>query len=75
MTDDERREEGAEEAIEDLEAPAESLEDVAGGRGKCMAPSCLGSGSKVVVNCEGGTCKATMADCDKYSKVIIFHEA
>ncbi|HEX4034788.1 MAG TPA: hypothetical protein VHX66_10120 [Solirubrobacteraceae bacterium] len=31
MTDGERNEEGAEEALEDLEAPAESAADVAGG--------------------------------------------
>jgi len=32
MTDEERTEEAAEEEIEDLEAPAEALRDVAGGR-------------------------------------------
>ena len=31
MTDEEREKEGAEEAIEDLEAPAEKQEDVQGG--------------------------------------------
>ena len=31
MTDEEPRKEGADEAIEDLEAPADELEDVAGG--------------------------------------------
>ena len=31
MTDEERKQEGAEEEIEDLEAPAETQNDVAGG--------------------------------------------
>ena len=32
MTDDERKQEGAEEEIEDLESPAETQSDVVGGR-------------------------------------------
>lgn len=54
MTDEERQE-GAEENIEDLEAPADAQSDVAGGKGKpptctvprvtnvrCAPPSCTG---------------------------------
>ena len=33
MNDDERREEGTEEQVEDLEAPADVQDDVAGGAG------------------------------------------
>ena len=52
MTDEERSEEGAEEAIEDLDAPAEAQDDVAGGAacrkpsgpGGCRPPTCLDSG-------------------------------
>jgi hypothetical protein len=39
MTEEERDQEGAEEAIEDLEAPATAQRDVAGGMG-CTSPSC-----------------------------------
>ena len=43
MTDEQRNEEGAEEAIEDLEAPAAVQSDVAGGKGMpptyCALPS------------------------------------
>ena len=39
MTDDERREEGTEEQVEDLEAPADVQDDVAGGAG-CQGGSC-----------------------------------
>ena len=42
MTDEQRNEEGAEEAIEDLEAPAAAQEDVAGGKipeTYCRAPT------------------------------------
>ena len=33
MTDEERKQEGAEEFVEDLEAPEKAQSDVAGGRG------------------------------------------
>jgi hypothetical protein len=42
MTDEQRSDEGAEEAIEDLEAPAEAQGDVAGGaipKTYCVVPS------------------------------------
>lgn len=62
MTDEERHDEGAEEGIEDLEAPADAQSDVAGGvapKGctvpkvtnvRCAPPSCTGAS-----NCSGKT--------------------
>jgi hypothetical protein len=63
MMDEERRGEGAEEPIEDLEAPADAQSDVAGGVGKppacsvppvtnvrCAPPSCTGAS-----HCSGKT--------------------
>jgi hypothetical protein len=46
MSDEERREEAAPEAIEDLEAPADAQSDVGGGlcadpTEVCAAPSCV----------------------------------
>jgi hypothetical protein len=55
MTFDQSDEEGAEEAIEDLEAPAEAQGDVAGGKGKgCGKPSMV---------CAAPTCAMTDAAC------------
>jgi hypothetical protein len=53
MTDEERAKEGEEEPIEDLEAPADAQQDVAGGKG-CGQPS---------VRCDGDTCALTVAQC------------
>ena len=50
MTDDDRSEEGAEEAIEDLEAPASALRAVAGG-----ATPCPEKGGVSAI-CVGGSC-------------------
>ena len=58
MTDEERSEEGAEEPIEDLEAPAQALQDVAGGAGACSKPSC-----NATVECSLPTCAATEYVC------------
>lgn len=58
MTDEEREQEGAEEDVEDLEAPAKQQEDVAGGAG-CQGGSC----GKPSLRCEGGTCVITEALC------------
>jgi hypothetical protein len=55
MTNDQFDDEGAEEAIEDLEAPADAQTDVAGGKG----PAC-GSPSMV---CAAPTCKTSAALC------------
>jgi len=57
MTHDEHTEEGAPEAIEDLEAPAEAQEGVAGGA--CPNPTC-GTPSMI---CAAPTCKATAGLC------------
>lgn len=58
MTEEERREEGGEEQIEDLDAPAESQADVAGGaptQGKCcISPS---------MRCAVPSCVDTKARC------------
>lgn len=54
MTDEERRQDGAEEEIEDLEAPASAQADVAGGacidytHHWCMDPTCAAT------RCEAG---------------------
>jgi hypothetical protein len=70
MTDEQKRQEGAEEAIEDLEAPAAAQEDVAGGAA-CEPVSC-----GYTVLCLGGTCKITKTTCENTSrKIIVFdHE-
>jgi hypothetical protein len=65
VTEDERQREGAEEAIEDLEAPAAAQDDVAGG-GICGYHSC-GVPSMI---CDG-TCNNTTAECTWQSKRII----
>jgi hypothetical protein len=64
MTGDDRSEEGAEEAIEDLEAPASALGAVAGGVGcpgtetttYCFPPSCT-KGSRTACT---GTAKTSI---------------
>lgn len=72
MTDDER-EEGAEEAIEDLEAPAAAQRDVAGGLMdgpvKCATPTCIRA--TINVWCVPPTCAQSLQDCDNYTKDII----
>jgi len=53
MTDEQREEEGEEEAIEDLDAPADVQRDVAGGEG-CGKPSLI---------CAEPTCSVSHAAC------------
>jgi hypothetical protein len=53
MSDDQHRDEGAEETIEDLEAPAQSLADVAGG----------GCQKFTAIMCVSPTCAATEFEC------------
>jgi hypothetical protein len=57
MTDQEKNQEGAEESIEDLEAPAETQGDVAGGACsktmQCITPTCIGTCSNKTA---GGGC-------------------
>ncbi len=69
-------EEGAPEEIEDLEAPAEALGDVAGGAMGCIPPSCLSKDSGLVTLCNAPTCKDTKDPiCDAGTHVVIVHEA
>jgi len=65
MTDEAPSEQGAEEPIEDLEAPATAQSDVVGGAG-CGKPS---------LECIGSTCVLTEADCiGKKTHVVIVYE-
>jgi hypothetical protein len=64
MTDKERMDEGSEEAIEDLDAPAERQSDIAGGliaddEAKCKKPSkqCL---PQTKQRCDEATCLVTV---------------
>ena len=59
MTEEERNAEGAEESVEDLQAPAAAQEDVAGGAGNCGTPTC----GKPSIRCEGNTCVVSAAYC------------
>jgi hypothetical protein len=66
MTDDERNQEGGEETLEDLEAPAAAQDDVAGGQ-ICGSRSC-GNPSLV---CLDPTCGSkTYTKCSNLSKNI-----
>ena len=59
MTDEQRNEEGAEEAIEDLEAPAEAQGDVAGGAcpvATCFSPSNICRKPSVWDECKAPSC-------------------
>ena len=71
MTEAERNDEGAEEPIEDLEAPARGLEDVAGGAG-CGHPSCAVD----TMDCSVPTCEATQRYCreETDSRNVIVYE-
>ncbi|HEY2600446.1 MAG TPA: hypothetical protein VGI67_02745 [Thermoleophilaceae bacterium] len=70
MTDEERRDEAAEEQIEDLDAPAEQLEDVAGG-GKLCGPKSCGNPSMI---CIGPTCHASGVACTNLSHKVEVYE-
>jgi hypothetical protein len=74
MTDEERREEGAEEAIEDLEAPGAAQEDVVGGKTLCLGPTCQGD-SLVSTFCHVPTCKASKAGCQLDTGAVVVYEA
>jgi hypothetical protein len=66
MTAEEDIDEAAEEGIEDLEAPAESQSDVAGGAGPgCGTPSMV---------CVGNTCTWTDSHCAHMSGEITIYE-
>jgi hypothetical protein len=57
MTDEERKEEGTDEAIEDLEAPADAQADVAGGE-VCAKPTTI---------CADPSCVDTVRRCIRLS--------
>lgn len=72
MTDEEREQEGTAEAIDDLEAPADSQGNVAGGANTCATPTCVGA-TKVKVYCERPTCTITVQNCyDNTGTVIVY---
>ena len=75
MTDAENRAEGAEESIEDLEAPAAAQGDVAGGVIKCVTPTC-GGDSSVSTFCQGATCtrQTTESKCSLQTAAVVVHE-
>jgi hypothetical protein len=70
MTEEERRTEGTEESIEDLEAPAAAQDEVAGGATKCVYPTCAGD-SGVSTFCRGKTCAATASECALQTAAIV----
>jgi len=66
MTTDAGNEEGAEEAIEDLEAPATAQDEVAGGlAAACGKPSAI---------CQDPTCQETQAICTQLSHKNVVYE-
>jgi hypothetical protein len=70
MTDGERSEEGAEETVEDLEAPASAQGDVAGGD----FGGCPGKPSFV---CAAPTCTATKVVCrakDTMHDLVVYEQ-
>jgi hypothetical protein len=74
MTEEERKQEGADESIEDLEAPAAAIADVAGGVGTaCSKPTCLNQ-SSVSTFCQGITCGFTMSRCDLGTASVVVLE-
>jgi hypothetical protein len=62
MTNEPHAEEGAEEAIEDLEAPASAGDNVVGGLDK--EPNC--SGNSCSPSCLGGSCQDGKGNSDLY---------
>lgn len=72
MTETEHNDEGDEEAIEDLEAPAAMQDDVAGGG--CVRPTCAGP-TKLVVVCQEPTCADTAAECEAATHSLILHQS
>jgi hypothetical protein len=72
MTDDERLmrlNEGVGDGIEDLEAPAAALDDVAGGKTICSGGTCQGD-STVSTFCHG-TCSATTKTCKLETAAVV----
>jgi hypothetical protein len=59
LTDEERRQEGAEDEIEDLEAPGAAQQDVAGGLGPCRPTNDCAPNNTLITHCELPTQKCT----------------
>ena len=68
MTDEQRSPE-ADEAIEDLEAPAAMQQDLTGG--SCIAPSCISKDTNLEGVCIDPSCRGTTLGCGEQSKVIV----
>lgn len=66
---------GIGEEIEDLEAPAASTENVAGGAMGCIPPSCISQNSDRITLCNGPTCQDTKSNCELGTHAIVVHEA
>ena len=78
MTDEELKREAADEAIEDLEAPAAAQGDVVGGKVICAKPTNIcapGNTTSVETYCQVPTCKATKSACGQATSVVIVYEA
>lgn len=71
MTDEDRIDEGAEEAIKDLEAPATTHGDVVGGVVMCAQTTC--AGSNVGTFCAQGMCNATKAAGEDDTKSVVLY--
>lgn len=74
MNDEQRRTEGEEEPVEDLEAPGEAQRDVVGGDLACRpSPSC-GSPSAICGAQSPTSCTATSVHCRYNSNLIVVFE-
>jgi hypothetical protein len=71
MTDEAHNDD--DETIEDLEAPAEMQQQVAGGLVDCISPTCLND-SKVRTWCQDGTCNDTKAACANATGYVVIYE-
>jgi len=69
MTDEERFKESIEEAIEDLEAPADLQEKLRGGT--CYNPTCQNGDTSVTGVCIDPTCRSTTAGCGGGDSTVI----
>jgi hypothetical protein len=70
MTDEERKAEGGEEAIEDLEAPAAAQRNIAGGITYCVGPTC-NQATVVSTYCHHPTCSKTAASCQLETAAVV----
>jgi hypothetical protein len=73
MTEQPRMTDDAEEAIEDLEAPAAAQAEVAGGQVICAKPTC-NPPSNIRGYCQLPTCGQSKSACGSGSIVILVYE-